>query len=62
VAAWATDEICGTACLMKKWDWGVLALCLAGAVLCGIASVRFAMDYRADRGATDFSSSHRPAK
>jgi hypothetical protein len=40
----------------------MLVLCLAGAVLCGIASVKFAMDYRADRGITDFSSSHRSAK
>jgi hypothetical protein len=30
---------------MKKRDWAFMALCLTGAILAGVGSVKFAMDY-----------------
>lgn len=47
---------------MKKRDWVFVALCLLGAIICAIGGVYLAMDYRAHRGTSEFSSSHRPAK
>jgi hypothetical protein len=44
---------------MKKRDWAFMALRLTGAILAGVGSVKCAMDYRAHRGASHFSSSHR---
>jgi hypothetical protein len=47
---------------MTKRDWAFVALCLFGAILCGNWSVKYAMDYRAQRGVSEFSSSHGPAQ
>jgi hypothetical protein len=47
----------------NKGDWAFVAACLAGAVLCGIWSVKLGAEhYKARHSATEFSSSHRPAK
>lgn len=45
---------------MKKRDWTFVTLCLAGAILAAVGSIKVAMGYRAHRAASDFSSSHRP--
>ena len=48
---------------MKKRDLAFVALCLAGAVLCGTWSVKLGVDfYRSHQAPTDLSSSHRQAK
>jgi hypothetical protein len=41
---------------MKKRDWAFVTLCLAGVIFCGIGGVKPRIDYRAHRGALDFSS------
>ena len=48
---------------MKKRDLAFVALCLAGAVLCGTWSVKLGVDfYRSHQAPTDLSSSHRQGK
>jgi hypothetical protein len=38
-------------------------VCVAGAIFCGIWSVKLGISsYKAQPGASEFSSSHRPAK
>lgn len=50
----------GSAIDMQKRDWTFVTLCLAGAILAAVGSIKVAMGYRAHRAASDFSSSHRP--
>lgn len=48
---------------MNKRDLAFVALCLAGALLCGTWSVKLGVDYyRSHQAPTDLSSSHRQAK
>jgi hypothetical protein len=47
----------------EKGDWAFVAACLVAAIFCGIWSVKLGnAHYKAQHSATEFSSSHRPAK
>jgi len=47
----------------KKGDWVFVAACLVAAIFCGVWSVKLGAEhYKARHSATEFSSSHRPAK
>jgi hypothetical protein len=49
--------------MKKKADWAFVAVCVAGAIICGTWSVKLGIEhYKPQPGATEFSSSHRSAK
>jgi hypothetical protein len=47
----------------NKGDWAFVVACVAVAIVCGVWSVKLGTaHYKAQQGATEFSSSRRPAK